>query len=226
MTYCPLCGLHVGEEPTTKSELLSQQEMDRDKILNEIDSLTSHQKRKLFWELSGIILVLGIIATVTIDLIVNKKITWSLYNLVASLSLIANISFLTLFRNRAIWFGLGSFMVNSVLLLLLDLIHSGIGWSIHLGIPVIISLYAFIFIVVWLTRISYQKGFNILAIVIIAIALFLVSLEIFISLYLNHIVRMRWSIITGSCLIPVSALLFFVHYRLKAGIKLHRFFNI
>jgi hypothetical protein len=121
---------------------------------------------------------------------------------------------------------LGSFISNAALLFLLDLISSNIGWGTKLGIPILFSLYALILIVLWLIRISHRRGFNILALIFIAMGLFLICIEVFVSLYFNHKITLSGSIIAASSMIPISTLLFLVHFRLKSGIELRRFFNI
>lgn len=225
VTRCPLCGLTVGGKGLVVHEQKSKQPIFKDKITSEIENMTVAQKRKLFWEISGIILISGIMVTLIIDLIVNKTITWSKYTLVGSLSILANISFFTLLHGRAFLKIFGSFVSNAILFLLLDLI-STIDWGTKLALPILASLYALIIIVQWLIHISNQRGFNILAIIFIAIGIFLICIETFVSLYFNHTIKLIWSIIAGSSMIPISTLLFFVHYRLKTGIELRRFFNI
>jgi len=226
VTSCPLCGLTVGEKRVVTHEWKSRQPIFKDKIASEIGTMTAVQKRKLFWEISGIILLSGIIVTLIINIIVNKNVTWSKYILVASLSIIASISFFTFLRRRAFLLVLGSFISNAVLLLLLDLISSNIGWGTKLGIPILISLYALILVVLWLIRISHRRGFNILAVIFIAMGLFLICIEVFVSLYFNNTITLSWSIIAASSMIPISTLLFLVHYKLKSGIELRRFFHI
>ena len=226
MTSCPLCGLTVGEKRVITHEWKSRQPFFKDKISSEIENMTAVQKRKLFWEISAIILVSGILVTLVINWIESKNITWSRYTLVSSFSILASISFFTLLRNRPFMLVLGSFISNAALLLLLDLISSNIGWGTKLGIPILFSFYALILIVLWLIRISHRRGFNILALIFIAMGLFLICIEVFVSLYFNHKITLGWSIIAASSMIPISTLLFLVHFRLKSGIELRRFFNI
>ena len=226
MTSCPLCGLAVGEKRVVTHDWKSRQPMFKDKISSEIESMTAVQKRKLFWQISGIILVSGILVTLLINKIESKDITWSKYVLVASLSILASISFFTLLRNRPFMLVLGSFISNAAMLLLLDLISLNIGWGTKLGVPILISLYALILLVLWLIRISHRRGFNILAVIFIALGLFLICIEVFVSLYFTHAITLSWSIIAAASMIPISTLLFLVHYRLKSGIELRRFFHI
>ena len=226
VTSCPLCGLTVGEKRVIIHEWKSKQPVFKDQIASEIENMTAVQKRKLFWQISGIILVSGILVTLIINFIESKDITWSKYILVASLSILASISFFTLLRNRPFMLVLGSFISNAALLLLLDLISSNIGWATKLGIPILISLYALILLVLWLIRISNRRGFNILAAIFIALGLFLICIEVFVSLYFNHTITLSWSIIAAASMMSISTLLFLVYYRLKSGIELRRFFHI
>ncbi len=226
MDFCPLCRLSVDEEFVSPKEAKPKQPLLRDKIIYDFKSLTNRQKHKLFWEISGIILISGILVTLIINFIVSKNISWAKYNVTVSLILFANISFFTLWRSRPVLLLLGSLISTSALLLLLDLFSSNIGWGTKLGIPILASFYILLLIVLWLTNISRQRGFNILAIIFIAIGLFVICIEIFISFYFLGEFSLSWGIIAGASLIPISALLFFVHYRLKTGMDLKRFFHI
>ena len=225
MNQCPLCGLAIGEQHLLSNKYNFKQGLG-DKTLNELENMTVSQRRKLFWEISGIILVSGIIATVIIDLIVNKNITWSKYNIIASFTVFANISFITFFRSRSILLVLGSLISNALLLVLLDLISSNSGWGIKLGIPILISFYVVVIGVICLLRITHRRGFNILAVIFIAVGIFLVCTEAFISLYFKNTIQLMWSIIVGASILPIAALMVFIHYRLKKGTDLRRFFNI
>ncbi|WP_425593788.1 DUF6320 domain-containing protein [Marinifilum flexuosum] len=226
MTFCPLCGLSKGEKPSLPYESKSKQVNFENEIQKSSKNLTNAQKRKLFWEISGIILLSGSIATMIINLVLNKTISWSLYNVVVSLALFANLSCFTFSRKKVFFLVLGNFLSNALLIILLDLISSNTGWGIKLGIPILVSLYALLVIVLWIVKISKHHGFNILSAIFFAIGIFLICTEIFISLYFKNAIQLRWSIIAESCLIPISTLLLFVHYRLKVEIKLRRFFDI
>jgi len=225
-TVCPLCGLTVGENRMVAKEDIVEKTVLKDRITNEISQMSPNQKRKLLFELSGIILISGIVATFIINLIVNKEISWSKFNLIVSLSLMANIGSITLLRKRPVFMILTSFLANAMLLLGLDLIGLNNGWAIWLGLPILLSFYALIILVQWLTKIANRRGFNILAIIFLAIGIFLICIEIVTSLYIGNSVKLSWSIVAGVCLLPIAVVLFFVHYKLKTGIELRRFFHI
>jgi hypothetical protein len=226
MNFCPLCGLSIGEKSDGSEPSISAQNMEKDKIIDDFEKLSQTQKRKLFWELSNIILLSGILVSITINLFLNKSITWSSYSTVTSLAVLANISIFTFWRHRILILVLGSLVSTSLLLILLDLFSTNVGWGIKLGIPILLSFYFLLLLVIGLIRISKQLGFNILAIVFLAIGIFSICVDGFISLYFVHQFQIGWSIIVSISMIPISGLLFYVHYRLKEGVDLKRFFHI
>ncbi|WP_372753206.1 DUF6320 domain-containing protein [Labilibaculum sp.] len=226
MNFCPLCGLSIGEKSEESESSISVQSMEKDKIIDDFEKLSQVQKRKLFWELSNIILLSGILVTITINLFLNKSITWSSYSTVTSLAVLANISIFTFWRHRMLVMVLGSLVSTSLLLILLDLFSTNVGWGIKLGIPILLSFYLLLLLVIGLIRISKQVGFNILAIAFLAIGIFSICVDGFVSLYFIHQFQIRWSIIVSISMIPISGLLFYVHYRLKKGVDLKRFFHI
>jgi hypothetical protein len=112
------------------------------------------------------------------------------------------------------------------MLLFFDFVSFNSGWGTKLGVPILISFYVLLLIVLLLIRLSNQVGFNILAIIFIALGLFLLCTEFFISLYFHKRILFSWSIIAAVSMIPVATILFFVHYKLKKGIEMKRFFHI
>lgn len=226
MESCPLCGLTAGEKYTAPEEPAPGQPKLKDKIVSEYESLTPPQKRKLFWEISGIILGSDIIVTFIINLIISKEITWSKYVLIASFTVFINISAFRFFRKRPYLFMLTSFSSLAILLITLDLMSFAIGWGSQLALPILVALYTLTMLVVLWTRRTKQKGLNVLATSLIAIGLFMISIEGCISFYLNHHLIFSWSIIATVSILPIAALLLFIHYKLKRGIELKRFFHI
>ncbi|MFC2137639.1 DUF6320 domain-containing protein [Bacteroidota bacterium] len=226
MNFCPLCGELVEDKIVNKEYLKSAQPQPKEKLLSDYESLTQKQRRKLFWELSGIILISGIIVTLIINIIINKSITWSKYSVTISLVLLINTTIVTFWRNRIILMFVVSFISTSILLILLDIYYLNIGWGIRLGIPFLFSFYFITLLLAMLVRIFKQRGFNLLACFFIAIGLLTICIEGIISVYTKKIFYLHWSLIVIVCMIPISAILFFIHYRLKKGIDLKRVFHI
>jgi len=226
MNFCPLCGETIKDKIENKVYSKSVKPQAKEKLLTEYESLNQKQRRKLFWELSGIILVSGIIVTLIINFIINKSITWSKYSVTISLVLLINTTLITFWRNRIILMFVVSFISTSMLLVLFDMYNQNVGWGIRLGIPFLFSIYFIFFLIVILIFKFKQRGFNLLAFLFIAIGLLSICFEGIISYYHRKVFYLHWSLIVIVCMIPISAILFFIHYRLKKGIDLKRFFHI
>lgn len=226
MIFCPLCGLKSGEEPITYALPIEKEADFKDRTLNEIERLTIVQRLRLIWKISGIILISGIIITLTINFIVSHNISWAKYNLIASTAAFINISCIVFLRKKPLLLTVSSLLSFIVLFMTIDYFNGNGDWGVKLAIPIVTSVYVLSLVVLELIRMANQIGFNILAVVFLAIALLLVCIEIFVSLYIQNRIILNWSIIAVASIIPISILLFVLHYRLKKGIELKRFFHI
>lgn len=227
MQACPLCNYADFDNHPKSDQVVSIPEIpQKSKTLSDYVRLTPVQKRKLFWEVSAIILISGIIVTLMIDFVSTKGITWSKYSITACLVLFANITFLSFLRHRLFLLLSGSFLFTSVLLVLFDLYNKDIGWGTRLGIPILFSLYLIFFLFALVLRFTRQHGFNILAWLFLASGLLTLCLDGILSVYTKGVIILHWSLIVVVCIVPVAAILFYIHYRLKKGIELKQFFHI
>jgi hypothetical protein len=112
------------------------------------------------------------------------------------------------------------------LLVLFDLYSKGIGWGTRLGIPMLFSLYLIVFLFALVLRFTRQHGFNILAWLFLAAGLLALCLDGILSVYTCGMINLHWSLIVMVCIVPVAAILFYIHYRLIRGIELKQFFHI
>ncbi|MDX2415761.1 MAG: hypothetical protein QNK33_11270, partial [Bacteroidales bacterium] len=80
--------------------------------------------------------------------------------------------------------------------------------------------------VILVSRRVKSKGFNILAFILLAIAILCTSIELSLDLFLDNNVTITWSAITAATIVPFSGILMFLHYRLKRGKNLGSFFHI
>lgn len=225
--FCPLCGENkAGEGSNKKGVVGSGETIATKRQLTDFKELNQVQRRRLFWQLSGIILISGIIVTLIINLIINRGITWSKYSMSACLVLFLDITLVAFSRKKTIAIMIGSFLSISILLILYDTFNNNIGWSITLGIPLVLSIHAVVFILMSLIKSSKQRGFNLIAYVLIATGILSICIEGIISQQLYSRISLQWSIITLLSVLPVSIFLLFVHYRLRRGTDLKRFFHI
>ncbi len=227
MKFCPLCGKHITDKTLEKEEHLPLKETKQEeRILSDFREFTPVQRRKLFWQLSGIILISGMMVTFIIDLIINQSITWSKYSMSACLVLFINITMFVFSRKKIILSLIGCFISTSILLVLFDMFNKNIGWGTKLGIPLVFSFYLVVFLLISLVKRSKQRGINLIAYFLIAASILNLSIEGIISLQVHKQLSFQWSVITLVSVLPVSAILLFIHYRLRKGTDLKRFFHI
>jgi hypothetical protein len=168
----------------------------------------------------------GIIVTLIIDLVSSGTITWSSYTITTCLVLFANTTLFSFWRHRIFFMLGGSFITTSILLLLLDLYGKKAGWGVQLGIPLLLSLYLMVCFLTLMIRYSKQHGFNLLGYFFLSFGMLALCVETILSRYFMHRITLQWSLIVMACMIPIGAILFFIHYRLNRGIELRRFFHI
>ena len=241
MKYCSYCGVELEDTTdicplcfaNTSDELTDVREQERESAYasNEFPdpegkNLTTLQKRKLFWELSVLILVSGIVVTLLIDLLTSKGITWSKYTVTICLALFIDISLLSFWRNRRLIFLGGTFLTQSLLLVLFDTYASNIGWGIELGIPILAIFYLTIMAFLVIIRITKIHGLNIIGYFFIISGIFTIGIECIIDRYFFGHIVLGWSLFVVVSIVPIALILFFVHFRLKKGRELRRLFHI
>lgn len=195
-------------------------------LLTDYQKLTKNQKRKLFWQISGIILLSGIIVTLILDFLENQAITWSRYTIIICAVVFLNTTIINFWYKKIPLLLIGSFISTSALLLLLDIFQGSIGWGVKLGVPILLAAYVIVFILISLIKAARQRGLNIIAYCLIASGLLSICTEGIISLQTIDRFYIDWSIIVMGSVLPVAILLLFIHHRLKKITDLKRFFHI
>lgn len=227
MRFCPLCGKHITDETPEDQEYIQfQKTKQEEQLMSDFEELTPTQKRKLFWQLSGLILISGMIVTFIIDLIINRDITWSKYSISACLALFLIITMIVFLKRKIVISLTGSSITTSILMVLFDVFNKNIGWGTKLGIPMVFSFYLVVFVLISLVRRSKQRGINLIAYFLIASGILSLCVEGIISLQINSKLSFQWSVIALVSVLPISAMLLFIHYRLRKATDLKRFFHI
>jgi len=218
LTQCPLCGKNSGESFGDKAENLNYP--------SDIINIHKREARKHLWELTGIIAFSGIAVCTIVDLVIGKGVRWSLF---ADASIISAWLFLTfiMFKFRKPWMLITGLSVTVLFMLLMfDFISIETDWFIQIGLPITLALVFFICLVVILYKYARFKGFNILAFIFLSVAGFCIITELIIDKYIMGHINVRWSLLAAVSILPISLILFFVHYRMKKGNKLDSFFHV
>ncbi|MBN2350206.1 MAG: hypothetical protein JXJ22_15310 [Bacteroidales bacterium] len=227
MNFCPLCG-----DPVIKGNFRDKDAIKEEKIrkqqqaLSDIEKLDQFQKRKLVWEVFSIILVSGIIVTLILNLILNHELTWSKFTIAGCIAVFSYVSIFSFWPKRIIFHFTGSFITTSAFLLFLELWLGKIDWTLSLGIPILFAFYFIALLTLFVIKMCKQKGFNLIAYIFIAVALLIISIEGIISNYLYNRIFLSWSLIVLVSILPLSAILLFIHFRLRRGTSLKKFFHI
>ena len=223
MQVCPLC-----EEPVSVGlEKETEKPVEITNLKKPFDTRAmSRPQKKATWELVSIILVMSIIVTTLIDYIISKKITWSEYPVAICLIVFSYISVFAFVDKRRKYQLIWAFVIASALIFVLDAVTGGPEWALFLGIPLLFVSNAVFAILVTVIRRSKQRGVNLIAYYFLAAALLVLGVEIITDQYLYAQIRLVWSLIVCACTIPIAAVLFFMHYRLKKGRDLNKTFHI
>jgi hypothetical protein len=67
---------------------------------------------------------------------------------------------------------------------------------------------------------------NLIALILMALAVFMLAIEFLVDRAVEGIFRPQWSVVTAASLSIIALILIFVHYRLKRGRSLGRLFHV
>jgi hypothetical protein len=225
--YCSLCGVPLFDSSSENHTFNKSGRIGREeKLLTDYQRLSGIQKRKIFWKISGLVLISAIILTLLIDYIFNNSITWSRYSATVSIVLFINITLNTYMHNKWVPFAGFSFVSLALLFILFDLYSGETGWKTLPGIAVLLVGYVTVLTLIFLIRKARQKGLNVIAWSLIAAGIICVCIEGLISLYYRSLIVLDWSLIVFVSAVLISFLLLFFHYRLRKATDLKRFFHI
>jgi len=101
-----------------------------------------------------------------------------------------------------------------VLIFLLDVFDGRITWSLGYGLPIGLLFEVCVTGAGTLVAVLRRRGLNVIAIILSFVSLFCVGLEAIINFQIQHTLYVRWSAIVAFALVPVAALLFYIHYRI------------
>jgi hypothetical protein len=215
---CPLCG----KDPEEKIE----QDNVSGNYPSGIIQLKKKENRKYFRELSGLIAISGIAACTIIDLLISNGLKWSL---LSDISILSAWIILTLYQfayKRPVLVIISLMLTTLAALFFIDLIITGRAWYFAVGLPVTITVFISIGILIFLYRKVHMTGLNLIAMAFIVLAGFCIVAEIVLDRFQEASVDLLWSLIVSVSILPVAIVLLFYHYRLKKGKRLDSFFHI
>lgn len=227
MSVCKTCGVDLGQG-NERCPLCDPDET-KDRIISPADvfNLSRKENTKQLYELTMLLLFSAIAITIAIDAVFEPKgMNWSLLTTTCIGYAMAFITIIHFFRIRPFWLLITGLASTVVLLYFLDLFTGNRGWFRALAGPVTISFFVLAGVVVILNSLSRYRGLNLIATIMLALAIFVVIIECYADRYLYGIFEPQWSIVTAASMFILALILIFVHYRLKRGRSLGRLFHI
>lgn len=227
MSICNNCGVDLGEG-NEKCPLCKPTEHRTVRIVSPADlfSFSKIVKTRTLYEITMLLLVSGAIVTIAIDFVFVKGISWSLLTTTSIGYLISLVSCIYFLRRKPYLMIVASLASTLLLLRLNDLLTGNHGWFGTIAAPLVISGALLTMAVIFLNSLSKYRGLNLLSTILIAIAVHVVIIEYLTDKLLTSAFNPQWSVVTAASLTIIALIFLFVHYRLKRGRSLGRFFHV
>lgn len=221
MIRCPLCGTQINGTSATDDHSDDSAKQSS----SSTEDAEMHLLQRILWQVTATLLLSGIVATLIIDIARHKTVTWSLYPVTVCLIVLSYASLFAFWQTKPVVRIITGWMISTLLLAAINAVVPDSGWTIGLGIPLLVAAN---FVAVGLLAvflITKRKGLNLLAYTIVAIAVLCISINAVISRYDAGEISLGWSIIVAACLLPVAVALLFMFLRTRNNPKLQKIFH-
>ena len=227
MAICKNCGVDLGEG-NEKCPLCEPSDLRKQRVASPADlfRVSRIQNSRHLYEIFMLILVSGVIITIAIDAVFGKGMSWSLATTTSIGYLIAMVSGVYLLRGKPYLIIAVTASATILFLWLIDRFTGNHGWSRTVGCPMALSGALLTAAVIFLNSLSRYRGLNLLATILIALAVFTVVIEYLIDRLVASVFTPQWSVVTAASLLIIAMIFIFIHYRLKRGRSLGRLFHI
>ena len=213
MMSCPLCDTPAGSEAPSIGKQQAQPV-----------SNNKHFLKQILWQVTSLVLLFGIVATIVINLSVRHTITWSIYPVTVCLIIFSYASLLARWHTRVIFQLLAGWVLSSAVLWFIQQ-YLEAAWPLQLAFPLLCAINMIgLLLIITIDHVKV-KGLNIVAFVFIAIAGVCLMIEGIISYYFGGVINLQWSVIVAACLLPVAAAIVFMHLRTKNNINMQKIFH-
>ncbi|MCU0458502.1 MAG: DUF6320 domain-containing protein [Bacteroidales bacterium] len=227
MAICKNCGVDLGEG-NEKCPLCEPQETRPGRVASAADlfRLSKIDNTRHLYEITMLLLVSGVIITLAIDLVFGRGMNWSLVTTTSAGYLLVFISAIYLLRKRPFLVIAATTAATMVFLWLVDLLSGNTGWSRTIACPLALAAGVLTAGVLFLNSLSRYRGLNLLATILIALAMFTLITEYLTDRLIRDAYSPQWSVVTAASLAIIAMFFIFIHYRMKRGRSLGRLFHI
>lgn len=231
MAICKTCGVDIGNEevcPLCNKPVNSEfngEELPKNPFEKHLVPISAEKRFQIFEVLSVSILIAAL-AVIIVNVVIEGKLSWSWYPLI-SLVLVWIFSGSSVLLSQKQWLvALIDVAGLSVFLYALDVLTGQAVWFWRLALPMIGGLIVALAIVLCAYALAKRKGLNIIGWILLAIAELCIVIEASISIYTKNQIKLFWSSITASALLPVALFLFYIHYRVAKSVTLKKLFHL
>lgn len=232
MPFCPACGVEVEtpvrECPLCQTPIPDLKLPETEAAYPDTKSLpmvSSGRKRIITWSLISAALLMSFLLSMTTDLLREGEIENSRYVMASTLMawlVVTNLIFLH-----------GRFVVQVLLLTItvvaylagIDLCHKGLYWFLPLGLPIAAMTSLALFWLRFTWKGLRMRKANFWGMVLITVTNFCMGLNLLISAFDDE-ATLDWSLIVLAALLPLAALLFYIHYVLAKRVDFSKFFHV
>ena len=217
MVLCPLCETPAANDGTRKDVILHINKKDMPEVRKNLLQL-------ILWQITAVLLVSGIVATLIINLSIQKRITWSIYPISICLMIFSYASLIVLWRARILVQVLAAWAISALVLVM---VHWSIeaDWPLMLALPILSAVSVVGLLINFILANLKAKGLNVLAIVFVCIAVLCLIIEGIISFHFSNVIKLQWSVIVAACLLPVTAAILFMYFRTKNNTDFQKIFH-
>ncbi len=201
MSYCVNCGVELADSekhcPLCQTEVVNPkalwQEPAERPYSRHVDNIMKRIDRRYFAALTALLLSIPCIITVLLDILTGGGLTWSAY-VIGAVAVIYVVVLLPFFfrKYHAVIF-LGADCAAVLLYLLFIQATIGGSWFMSLGLPLTVSASV---CMLALALLFTKRRLSVIVktgAVLIAVGVFVVAAEVFISLDAYHAVKFAWS---------------------------------
>lgn len=219
---CPLCEAPIQKLPMENGSPWPSEELGS----SPIPPMSRDERKALARTITTLGFLIPVSIVITVDWFVNRGLSWSLYVL-ASLTAAWLWALIPLIFNRKPYLLITSITgVAIIAAAVISILAGDSDWLLPIGAPILISAGLLSAGVTAMAMASGRKGGNLAGWILLALAIQSMIIDILVSFWIGGSWRPGWSIIVVSTLIPISALLLYLHFIPSRQRKLRRYFHV
>lgn len=218
MRVCPLCNTPVTMDCKT------EQMWPGNKPTQRAVGRKKHLLQHILWQITSVLLLSGILATLVINVTIKGTVTWSIYPVCICLIIFSYTTLMALWHVTILFQVLAGWFISTLILIAVGE-YTNEKWPLQLALPALCVVNIIGLSLHFIIRQIKPRGLNIVAILFAGIAVFCISLDAIISLFLSGYIKLQWSIIVAACLLPVTTAILFMYSRTRNNKELQKIFH-